>query len=258
MNQDYALDVPKTAKDLIKQPKMAEDGVLPKLHYSMIVVGSSGSGKSVLVFNMISKWYKNSFDMVVLISPTGKTDDIQKALNLPDSSVIDDMEVAEKAVAKIEEVQEEKIQTDGYESAKKVLLYFDDVIGDPLFMKSNAMIKAFIKNRHYGFSDILCSQYFKAIPRRMRVQATCSIFFDCSETEMDTIAEDFLPPGVPKKIFLKKLQEILSERYAFVTYMKTSPWKERWRRGLAHVIDFGAVDIMEETRPAKRMKVIEK
>ena len=182
------------------------------------------------------------------------------ALNLPKNSVITDMEIAEKAVKKVEEVQEEKIKSDGFEDAKKILLYFDDVIGDPIFMKSKAMIKAFIKNRHYGFSDILCSQYFKAIPKRMREQASCSIFFDCSETEMDTIAEDFLPPGVPKKVFLKKLQEILSVQYAFVTYMKRSPWPQRWRRGLAHVIDFGVVSPLEHNNvpPAKRMKVIEK
>ena len=32
MNKEYVLKVPETTKDLLKQPQIAEDGVLPKLH----------------------------------------------------------------------------------------------------------------------------------------------------------------------------------------------------------------------------------
>jgi hypothetical protein len=260
MNKDYALVVPPTAKDKIPQPKIAKEGVLPTLHFSMILNGSSGSGKSVLAFNLISKFYKNFFDMVILISPTAKTDDIQKALDLPKNRTITDMAKAEAAMQKIEDVQEETIKKDGFEAAKKILVYFDDVVGDPIFMKSKAMINAFIKNRHYGISCILCTQYYALVPKRIRMQAACSFYFACAETELETIAEDHLPPGVPKKQFLKVLQSILSEEYAFVTYNKRSSWPERWRKGLAHVIDFGvAIDTnINETRPAKKLKVIEK
>lgn len=94
------------------------------------------------------------------------------------------------------------------------------------------------------------------------MQAACMFFFACAETELQTIAEDFLPPGVPVKVFLRKLQAILSEDFAFVTYNKRSPWPERWRRGLAHVIDFGVTyDTAGEPivqKDAKRLKVIEK
>lgn len=169
------------------------------------------------------------------------------------------MEKAEAAVKMIEGVQEEDIKKHGFEEAKKILLYFDDVVGDPIFMKSKAMINAFIKNRHYGFSDILCSQYFKAIPRRMRQQLACCIFFDCSDTEFETIAEDFLPPGVNKKVFIKTLQSHVSEKYSFITYNKQSPWPERWRSGLAHVINFNPDnEEPEKEQPKKKLKIIEK
>ncbi len=260
MNRDYSLVVPKTSKDNIPQPKMAKDGVLPRLHFSALAVGSSGSGKSVLVYNLISKYYKDFFDIVILISPTGKTDDIQKALELPKNRVITDMSKAEKVVQMIEDTQEEQIKKGGFESAKKVLLYFDDVIGDKIFMNSKPMINAFVKNRHYGISCILASQYFKAVPRRMRMQSSCNFFFACAETEMDTIAEDFLPPGVPVKHFISVLNQILSEKYQFVTYNKQSDWPERWRKGLARVINFGPKEApgAEPTQaPAKRLKVVE-
>lgn len=258
MNKDYALFVPKTSKDDIRQPKMATDGVLPKLHFSALLIGSSGSGKSVLAYNLINKFYKDFFDMIILISPTGKTDDIQQALNLPKNRVITDMAKAESVVKMIEDTQEEAIKKDGFAKAKKILLYFDDVVGDAVFMNSKAMINAFIKNRHYGISCILCSQYFKAIPRRMRMQSACNFFFACAETEMKVIAEDFLPPGVSVHYFLYILNKILSEKHQFVTYNKQSDWPERWRKGLAHVIHFSTTK-EEETKeqPQKRLKLIE-
>ena len=254
MNKDYKLEVPETTKDLIDQPEIAESGVLPKLNFSMLIVGSSGSGKSVLAINIIKNFYKDAFDMVLLISPTGDTDDIQKALDLPASRVITDMKVAEECLQKIMDVQTESIKKhEGFEGLKKILIYLDDVIGDDKFMKSKAMINTFIKNRHHNCSVILCSQYYKAIPKRIRMQSACDIFFNCSETELETIAEDFEPPGLNKRKFIEKLQHELEAKYAFITINRRSPWEERFRRGLAHVIDFSG----DENRENKKKQKIE-
>ena len=51
MNKEYKLDVPKTSKDLIDQPEICEQGVLPKLHFSMLAIGSSGRKCFDLQFN---------------------------------------------------------------------------------------------------------------------------------------------------------------------------------------------------------------
>jgi len=242
MNVDYKLIVPETSKDLIDQPQMAKDGVLPKLHFSMLLVGASGSGKSVLAYNIIDKFYKDCFDMVILISPTGMTDDIQAALKIPKSRVITDMKKAEESLQKVMDVQTDCIKKRGFEKCKKVLVYLDDVVGDTQFMNSKTMVNAFIKNRHYNFSVLLCSQYWKAIPRRMRMQSAFNVFFECSETELNTIAEDFEPPGINKKKFIDILTHILSEKYQFVSIARRSSWDERFRKGLAHVIDFSSMD----------------
>lgn len=236
MNKDYELIVPETSKDLIQQPEMAKQGVLPKLHFSMLLVGSSGSGKSVLAFNLIKQFYKDCFDLVVLISPTGDTDDIQAALEIPKSRVISDMKKAEESLQKIMDVQTEEIKKKGFEKCKNVLVYLDDVVADNDFMSSDTMVKAFIRNRHYKFSVLLCSQYWKAIPRRMRMQSAFNVFFECSETELKVIADDFEPPGVSKKKFISTLTSILSEKFQFVSVAKRSPWSERFRKGLAQVI----------------------
>ena len=74
MNQVYNIDPPKTSKDEIKQPALADAGVIPKLNTSNIIVGKR-SGKSVLLQNLITKpefYGNNVFDKIFLISPTGK------------------------------------------------------------------------------------------------------------------------------------------------------------------------------------------
>ena len=239
MNKEYDLDVPPTSKDLISQPPIALSGVLPKINFSMILIGSPGSGKSVLSYNLINKFYKDYFDMVILISPTGETDDIQKALELPSSKVITDMVKAEEVLNKIMEVQKAEVKKqDGYEGVKKCLIWLDDVIGHQKFMKSDALVQTFIKNRHHNTSIILCSQYYKLIPRRIRMQSSCNMFFNCSRTELETISEDFCPPGLSKEKFMDTLEDNLKEKHAFITINRRSPWNERIRKGLAQVIDF--------------------
>ena len=50
---DLTIKPVKTKKDKVKQPKLAELGIIPKLGSSIIFCGSSGSGKSTLLANLL-------------------------------------------------------------------------------------------------------------------------------------------------------------------------------------------------------------
>ena len=56
-HQGYVLEssLVKTIKDQIVHPKLSEDGVIRKLSTSTILVGRSGSGKSVLLHNLLTQ-----------------------------------------------------------------------------------------------------------------------------------------------------------------------------------------------------------
>ena len=80
MDKDYEIKPVATSKDQIKHPLLAEQGVIPKLNTSTILVGKSGSGKSVLLHNLLTRSeffdkYKY-FDNIFIISPTAECDDI--------------------------------------------------------------------------------------------------------------------------------------------------------------------------------------
>ena len=56
MNNNDALDVQayKSNKSKIKQPEACQNGILPRLHCSYLVIGKSGSGKSNVVIHMLT------------------------------------------------------------------------------------------------------------------------------------------------------------------------------------------------------------
>ena len=81
MNLDYKIQPVKTSKDSIKHPALSEEGVIPKLCCSTILVGKSGSGKSVLLHNLMTRkeFFHGHFDKVFLISPTVRSSFLSKS-----------------------------------------------------------------------------------------------------------------------------------------------------------------------------------
>lgn len=107
----YKIVAPPSDKDKIKQPKAVEKGIIPKLGSSILMVGVSGSGKSVLVQNLIcdDRFYeKKTFKHIFLVSPTADTDSIQKSLKLPEHCQITNLEAAPAALEKVYEYQKKK------------------------------------------------------------------------------------------------------------------------------------------------------
>ena len=130
MNRDYKIEPVKTSKDEIRHPALAEAGVIAKLCCSTILVGKSGSGKSVLLHNLMTRkeFYAGHFDKVFLISPTGEADDVQKALGISPSCTFTDMDEAILCLRKIEAHQEAEIKKKGSVGAQKFCIIFDDVV----------------------------------------------------------------------------------------------------------------------------------
>ena len=169
MNRVYEIKPVPTSKDDIKHPQLSEAGVIPRLNSSTILVRKSGSGKSVLLHNLLTRHeffnkYQH-FDKIFIISPTAETDDIQRSLNLPQSCIFTDMEEAVVALEKIEKFQSEQIKKLGSGKAQKFCIIFDDVIGHTKLMNNPVFISAFIKCRHYNFTVFLCSQHFAKSPK---------------------------------------------------------------------------------------------
>jgi len=241
MNVDYKILPVPTSKDSIKQPELAKNLVIAPIGSSIILVGKSGSGKTTLLYRLLmdKQFYNKNeyFKKIFLISPSGESDDIQKALNIPPSCVFTDLTIAIDALQKIMKHQEDSIKKHGAAKSSQFAVIFDDVIGNTKFMNAPEFTKSFIACRHFGLTTFLCSQHLRRIPRVCRLQAAVLYLFAVSAAEAEVLAEEQAPPGIHKKNFIRMVDDVLKEKYSFLTIMLKSPWNERFRSGLAMVID---------------------
>jgi len=162
MDRDYEIKPVKTQKDQVTHPALAEAGEIPKLMTSNIIVGKSGSGKTVLLHNLMTRkeFYADAFDRIILITPTGETDDIQKALEIKPSLVFTDLVEAVKVLEKIQEVQEKAIKEKGVAGSPKLCIIMDDCAGENKFMSHKAFTNLFIKARHFNVTVWFLTQVF--------------------------------------------------------------------------------------------------
>ena len=77
---------------IVKDGKPKEERInpayLPQPDTILNIVGSMRSGKTNLMINMLTRWYKGYFDHIYLISPSAYTDDKWRSIQL--KNVYDD------------------------------------------------------------------------------------------------------------------------------------------------------------------------
>lgn len=242
---DLAIRPIKTHKSDIKQPKLAEheNCYIPPIGSSVIISGKSGSGKSTLLANLLKdkRFYNGFFDKVFLFSPTANGDDIQKSLDIPKKHVFTDLDESPEIIDKILDIQQEKLEKSTADKVEQWAFIFDDVIGDKKFMNSKAFTRCFYQVRHANATTFICTQHFKRVPRVCRLQANFVFFFEGSQTEVDTVVEDFAPPCVSKREFATIVMDATAEPFSFLTICMKVHWKIRFRKQLHDIIPIGNI-----------------
>ncbi len=216
-----------------KLPQLMREDVIPRHPFRMLNSGSSGSGKSMLVLNLLQRknFMKDFFDEIFLFSPTARGDQIQQLLDLSEDNICD--ELNDSGIEQLDyvfEKQNELVEEMGYLNSPKVLIIFDDVISSPRFMNSNTFKRCFIQGRHINLSVIINTQKYHAIPRTMRLNCTDIAFFPSSQSEVQRIAEEFTPPSKTVKQFTTLINYATSEPYNFL-YINTRA-KRKYRKNL--------------------------
>ena len=157
------LTVKDTARGIVKH------SVLPDLPMNMCVVGSSFSGKTNLLINLIKKkqMYGGQFKTIVWI--TGSPDASQRALK--GVKLYDTLDV-------LEPLFESAAKARAAGSKDNYLVIVDDLISDPLLNKRRGiMSRLYTTGRHSGISVILTSQVYKSIPKWIREASLSMIVF---------------------------------------------------------------------------------
>ena len=229
----------KTNKSAVPQPKCVENGIIPKLPASFLLVGKSGSGKSTALHNLLThpELLKDYFNFTFVFSAV-KTDDILKDLGLPEENYINefDEDLVEGIMKKIEAQIEEK-GVEAIAEDMKVLFIFDDILDRQQFLKSNIMRKLASANRHYLISWCILSQYYRAIPPVIRTNASSLIIFPSSLAELERVTDEHCEPNMSKKQFMRVLQHATAEAYSFCHINSRAKPGERIRKGFDVVLN---------------------
>ena len=201
----------------IKQCVLASAGVLPKHPFRCYIVGASGSGKTNLLLNLLTRenFYRNYFDRVFIVSPTALSlDESYKTLEKNTKyKQGEDLLFLPCEVDALQAVLD--VQTDEKKKAK-TLVVLDDVVSFKKFTNSNELLQFSIMSRHYQISMFILSQAFHLIPKSVRLNMSAVIYFKGSAVETETLVEQYCPAGYRKKEFQKLVEDSTDAPYSFL------------------------------------------
>ena len=252
----YGINVIETAKSGLPQRQCAKDQIMPRFPFSMMITGRSGSGKTNLMINIMTRpeLYGRFFHRICVFSPTaGSTDDLYAQLKLPKENYIPDMkpEYLDNIIAARKALVEEK----GLEWVGKndrMLIIMDDVIANRDFLESPQALKMFALLRHFLCCVIVMVQSYNKLPRALRLNANAIMVFPSLQSEVDVLKDEITPSGMPKKVFEKVIAYATSGRYDFLYVNNHADPGKRLRKNLDEIIDldkFAAIDIPKAQDP---------
>lgn len=232
-------------QNILQRPTM-KDGQIPKHPSVAIFNGRAGSGKSMLLLNLLSRpeFYgpdesgKSYFDRIVLMGSTLDSDDLYKVLDKKSTKVTVILNPTEEDIQGVLDKQKASIK--GHKNiskAKRTLIVFEDMQSNQKLMRTRAFLTCFIASRHHNLSTWLCSQSWTRTPRSCRLQCNSIFYFQGSASELNLLAEEFCPPNYTKREFMKIVDYATKEPYSFLFINMHMPWATRFRKNLETILE---------------------
>jgi len=209
----------------IVQPKNV--GKIPKLPCRYLVSGQSGSGKSVLIANLLLKkdFYGGCFEHIYLISPTASMDTTYACLEIDSYHIF---EPTPRVLNAILETTKERVEQQGYRNTATCLI-IDDCVSHHRFLNSPEFSRIFFQGRHHNISIFITTQAYHSVPKRCRLQCTAVAYFKGSNRELKTIVEDFCPSGFSDRQFREIVLRAQQKPYSFLTIDLEAPLDKRYK-----------------------------
>lgn len=231
----------KTNKHKIKQRKSMEDNIIPRHASSCIFNGKSGSGKTMLMINLLTRPEffgvdgnkGHYFDKIYLFSPTANNgDDLVRFLKHPRINLDINTDFDIEKLDGIIRDQASEIEKKGLLKSPKILIIFEDIQSDERFMRSKSFLKCFIQCRHLNISTFLLGQSWTRTPRACRLQANNIFFFPGSLSEQKILIDEFCPPRLTKNEFAEMISYATSGPHDFLHVNMRAPMEDRFRKNL--------------------------
>lgn len=194
---------------------------LPDKPFFINICGSRGSGKTVLLQNLIQMYDKN-FDYIVVLSPSLRRNDDFDFLKEDDEgriTKIDDTNKFKPVIKEIIKSQDDIVREYGRDETPSVLLILDDILEENVARHSGVLEVLAFNSRHMKISVILASQMFRKVSNGIRVNATMNILFPSTNLmEQLKFVQEFITPSHKKEI-VERMLKVFDIPYGFITMM---------------------------------------
>ena len=171
---------------IVKQSKYA---IAPKLPIRSIILGPSGSGKSILLQSMILDIYRGMFDQIYIFSPSVYVDDtvwepVRNYINGKVNFIKDKVYFDSYDHDELEKIIENQRKVIEYQKSKKhkklhqICVLIDDMADSAEFCKQSKLLHSlYIRGRHICCSVITSVQKYVCLSTIARVNATSLFVF---------------------------------------------------------------------------------
>ena len=221
----------------------------PKLPFSQIITGPSGSGKGILLQSMILDIYRGVFERVYIWSPSISVDSnwtpvkrcIQDELKVDldkEKCLFDDYipEELDKLIKRQHKVMEYQKKND-HKKLFSILIIADDFADSKAFSRNSPLLnQLYVRGRHNAISIITATQKFNALSPIIRVNSRQLFFFRLRNyKEIETMVEELSAVLIKKssvaeaknlaeaKKLMLELYNIATEEpysFLFINFMK--------------------------------------
>ena len=233
----YKINPLKSKRDGIYKTKAQKAYIMPPPG-TMVVVGSTGSGKTTIIGNLLSQknMLKNYFDEIYIFCLSPCTTLIDNVKQIKEHNVF--LEDDPGKLAELFNNQKSSVDSIGFKRAKHILFILDDIIQSNKFLNSKALSDIFFGGTHSKTSLWLLSQNYMSVPRRLRMNAHSLIICHCVNlTEIERFSTEWQSPYMNKSEFTKLVQFALTDAYSFLFVNGTHPdKKEMYRSGFGTIL----------------------
>jgi len=189
--------------------------------------GSTGSGKTVSICNILSKksMLSRYFDKIIIfcLSPCPM---LQDCLQLEDKDIINDDDPAK--LRTILNKQKELVKTDKFETIPHVLIILDDMAQSRTFLRSKALQELAFASTHAKISVWITTQSYMQIPRNVRINAHSILLFSgCKLSEIDRFEDEYGSQYLNKRDFRKLVNYAIKDQYEFLFCNNCNPDRSR-------------------------------
>lgn len=192
--------------------------ILPDIAKKTIIsiIGSTNSGKSVFINNLIYKFYYDLFDFIILISPSAKNDKSMYSFR-NDPKVVIFEEYSDALIDEIMEIQYCEDDSE-YQDQPLCCIIFDDAANPRGCSKHDSKISILAtRHRHLNINLVFSIQIYKQLSHPIRANSKAFIIKSCpNQRELEKMAEELCMFGGKNNFFNLYEQALREDRYGFL------------------------------------------